>query len=290
MTVLYSTGLHFNTIYVIESLAPGELRSGRELYDSILMPATHANEGLQAEYHDVRTSADLHRVLRRVAEECAERNRGPILHLEAHGDPNGLALADGSYLPWTALTPQLVVMNRACRMNLMVLAMMCKGWDLTVALMPNDRAPVFMLIGPPDAVSGAAIQGTTKRFYSTLVTKWDLNDALNSMNEGQLFAQWPIRPATAEILFCRVFRYYMQDLASGRTLQDRENKLVADIARANNLTVVDTAILRVEVRQRLTDHAWWYEHLRRTFLMIDLFPENAARFGLTYAKCLGDAA
>ena len=59
MTVLYSTSLHFNTIYVIESLPPGELRSGRELYDSILMPAIHANEGLLAEFHELRTSADL---------------------------------------------------------------------------------------------------------------------------------------------------------------------------------------------------------------------------------------
>ena len=52
VTVVYNTGLHFNTIYVIESLAPGELRSGRELYDSILMPAVHANEGLRAKFHD----------------------------------------------------------------------------------------------------------------------------------------------------------------------------------------------------------------------------------------------
>jgi hypothetical protein len=288
MTVVYNTGLHFNTIYVIESLASGELRSGCELYDSILMPAVHANEGLQAEYHDVRTSADLDRVLRRVEEECTERNRGPLLHFEAHGDAHGLALADGTHIPWAKLTPKLAAINQASRMNLLVLAMMCKGWDLTVALMPNDRAPVFMLVGPPDNLSAAAIQDATKRFYHTLVRKWELKDALSSMNEEQPFEQWPIRPATAEILFCRVFRYYMEELETGRTIQDRENKLVADVARARGLTVLDTAALRVDVRRWLTDHAEWYERLRRSFLMIDLFPENAARFGLTYAKCVGN--
>jgi hypothetical protein len=289
--VLYSTGLQFNTIHVIESLAPGQLRSGRELYESILLPATHTHEGLQAEYHYIRTSAELDHVLGKVAEECAEKGRDPILHFEAHGDEQGLALADGTHVPWTTLTPQLATINRACRMNLMVLAMMCNGWDLTVALMPNDRSPVFMLFGPPSELSGLAIQDATQRFYSTLISTWDVNDALSSMNEGQPFEQWSIRPASAEILFCRVFRYYMQDLESGRTLQDRENKIVADMAKANKLTVVDTAVLRLQVRERLTDHPWWYDHLRRTFLMIDLFfPENAPRFGLTYSKCLGDTA
>ena len=222
--------------------------------------------------------------------ECTERHRGPILHLEAHGDEEGLALADGTHIPWTVLTPQLGAINRASRMNLLVLAMMCQGWDLTVALMPNDRAPVFMLVGPPHTLAAVAIQDATKRFYSTLLANWELTDALTSMNEGQLFEHWSIRPATAEILFCRVFRYYLQDLETGRTLQDRENKLVADMAIAGNLTVLDTAALRVDVRRWLSDHASWYEHLRRPFLMIDLFPENAGRFGLTYAKCLGGDA
>jgi hypothetical protein len=34
--------------------------------------------------------------------------------------------------------------------------------------------------------------------------------------------------------------------------------------------------------------AWW-PSMRHSFLMLDLFPENSERFGLTYSKWIGDA-
>jgi hypothetical protein len=286
--VVYSTGLRFNAIYVVESLPPGDLRSGQELYDAVLIPAKHAHPGLHVEYHRVASRAELDAALRKIEHDCATGGRGPLLHIEAHGDTDGLQLGDGAHVPWTALTPQLARINRASRMNLLVLAMMCKGWDLTAALMPSDRAPVFMLIGPPDNLVALDVQAGTTRFYSELFRTWDLNAALTAMNEGRPYEDWFIKPATAEILFCRVFRYYMQDLDAGRSLEERENKLVAEIARERGLTVLETADLRLRIRSHLTDHEWWYSELRRSFLLLDDFPENRSRFGLSYKQCVGE--
>jgi hypothetical protein len=77
-----------------------------------------------------------------------------------------------------------------------------------------------------------------------------------------------------------MLRHKQQD-----ALRKRENDLVAKIARARNLDVTQTAMMREEIKKDLRDHAGNYERLRHNFLMLDLYPENSGKFGLTYDKC-----
>lgn len=90
-------------------------------------------------------------------------------------------------------------------MNLLVVTVSCKRWNLRYSLMPSDRALLFMLIGPPENVSAEALLNSTRDFYTALVEHLDLNEALEAMNGHLPFKQWPIKPATAEILFCAFF-------------------------------------------------------------------------------------
>jgi hypothetical protein len=156
--------------------------------------------------------------------------------------------------------------------------------------MPSDRAPVFALVGPPEVIAAGAIEEATKRFYRAMLTDFDLNRALEAMNDHADFAKWPIRPATAEILFCRVFRFYLADYATPEGLQDRENEMVANMVRTHNLDLIQAAQFRQFIRGHLHDHEALYNVLRRPFLMLDLFPENESRFGLTYKDCVPVAA
>jgi len=240
---------------------------------------------MHAEYHDVPDKAELFRLLRFIAEAARVGNHHPIVHIEAHGGEDGLALADGDYVAWSDLTPILTEINVACKNNLVVVAMLCFGWNLTVSLMPSDRAPVFMLIGPPKPMDSGPLLDSTRRFYQALLSELDVNRALTAMNDGLPFDEWPLKPATAEILYCRVFRQYLADFASESSLQDRENQLVAQLASSRGLSLLEAAALRLEVRRDLKDHRGAYERHRQRFLMLDLFPDDQGRFGLTYDLC-----
>jgi hypothetical protein len=287
---VYRTELRFNAIYVIESLPPGDQKTGEELYDSIIFPRTRDLEGCYTQYLKVSDEGELRAALRQIATTCRDANHLPFVHLEAHGGDGGIDLSSGDVVPWTALIGALTAINEACRMNLLVMAVACKGWSLTYSLMPSDRAPLFMLIGPPENASPDALLNATRKFYGALVEHLDLNEALEAMNDHLPFKQWTIRPATAEILFCRVFRMYVNEVGVGEKLQARENELVARIARRRSLDVLQTADVRAEVRADLSDHRSAYERLRKTFLMLDMYPENEERFGLTYERCFKDAA
>jgi hypothetical protein len=284
--VVYTTKLLFNSVYVIESLPPGDSKTGEDLYDVVVFPKSRALEGLQTDFSRVANEAELTRKLLAIAHAAKVANHHPIIHLETHGTESGIALGDGSFVSWRNLAPLFARINEACRMNLLVVALACQGWNLTYSLMPSDRAPVFMLVGPPDDMTAAALLSASSGFYESLFAELDVNKGLVAMNKQLDFKDWPVRPATAEILFCRVFRLYLKELGSNSALQERENELVARFARQKSLDVMQTAELRLALRADLSEHRQAYNRLRETFLMLDLFPDNRARFGLTYDKCM----
>jgi hypothetical protein len=297
MTELSRGVVHFNAVYVIESLPEGHYRTGLQLYDEIIYPAIAKLE-LFADYKRIKTLDEFVGKLREILHAAKTANHLPFIHLEAHGFDEGFQLGDGTLVRWDTIRPLLVEINTACRMNLVFVAVSCEGWLLTASLMPSDRSPVCVVIGPPVIMIAQDLLDATKRFYSTLfraLSNGDaedggnrLDDAYRAMNEGRDYSEWAVKPGYAEILFCRVFRDYM-NLQTEAVRKDRENDLVAKIAKRDRLDLRQTAIMREKVRAELADFRGQFDRLRETFLMLDLFPENADRFGLTFDKCLSES-
>jgi hypothetical protein len=82
----------------------------------------------------------------------------------------------------------------------------------------------------------------------------------------------------------------MQDLAEGETQEQRVNRLVADVARAKHLDLIETTRLRAQFGADLGNHKWWFDYYKTWFLMLDLFPENNSRFPFTFEDCTRTAA
>ena len=171
-------------------------------------------------------------------------------------------------------------------MNLVVLAAMCNGWYLSDILKPTDRSPAFAIIGSKDAIPAGVLLDSLTRFYATfLAPPHDLRAALNSANLTDSLEDWTFEWIGAELLLCRVFQYYMDNIEAEETHDSRVNRLVTDIARARRLDVNQTRELRLTISAGLRDHQTWFNHYRTRFLMLDLYPENEPRFPLTFEDC-----
>jgi len=209
--------------------------------------------------------------------------------LEAHGTADGIELTDGTVIKWSTLMPSLAQINEATECNLVVMAVSCSGLNLALSMMPAERAPVAFVVGPADDISGDDLRDGMKRFYSSLISSLSYSEALFAANLGLPHEQRLIRSASAEIFFCRVFRQYLIELADAPNLQSRENSLVAQITRLNSLDVIQSGHLRLQIRSDLADHRAQYDRMRSRYLMLDLFPHNERRFGMTYDLCLPTA-
>jgi hypothetical protein len=287
--VLYRTEVRFNAIYILESLREGEPRTGRDLYENVISHHAAALDGIVARLFRVETKHQLAAALAQVTRAVHTAGRLPILHFEMHGYEAGIELADGSLMPWRDLVPLLGDINRASRMNLIVVAIACFGWRLMDSLMPNVRAPLFMLVGPPDTMTPSELLVATSDFYTSLLKHLDVNLALEAMNAGVDYSAWRLKPGTAEILFCRAFRAFIAEGNTFESTPEMENQIVADAVKRQSLDIIQAAAIREQVRRNLDDPRWWYNHLRTLFLWIDHWPDHDKRFGLDYDLCYKNA-
>ncbi len=280
----YDSHFSLDSVIVVESLRSGERRTATDLYDTTIAPHVF-EQRLVGELYEPRTRAEFFGTLDAVR-RVAAAGHSPLLHLEAHGDEDGLQVGSGELIGWTELAPALARINQAARMNLLVVAASCNGWHLTRSLSPVGRSPVWAVLGPPSTVPGDGLHEAMKRFYSQLLPSLNVMDALRALNQHSDIESWAYRMISADILYCQAFREYMRSLRDEESQVERVNRLVADFARSRDADLVQTAVARAEFTEALENHGYWYEKYKTHFLMLDLFPENAARFPLTLSDCL----
>jgi hypothetical protein len=279
----YESSVAFDGVVVVESLRRPSLLTGTELFETTIARSALANNTF-AEHHPVSRREEFFEALSR-AQDLANEGHSPIVHLEMHGDKDGLQLTSSEVVKWSELAPILTAINERTRMNLLVIAAACHGWYLSEILRPVDRAPAWGIIGPPQSVGDRDLYAAMKRFYSTLWSTLNLRQALDAGNEGPDVADWTFRLQSADLLYCSVFQWYLKSFQEESQAQ-RVNRLVAEAATIHGLDVLQTMHLREVFLRDLDNHEFWFERYKNRFLMLDLFPENANRFRLTLSDCL----
>lgn len=279
----YESSVLFDSVVVVESLKRPSAPTGTDLFENTIAPAL-VRHNMFGELYTVSSRAEFLNTLKKIL-QMTKDGHAPILHIEAHGDSEGIELVSGEHVEWDAMVPFLTEINKGCQMNLLVVAAACNGWYLGSVLRPIDRSPVWGVLGPPEVAYAPDLYVATTNFYRDMLETFNLRSALAAMNGGSEIGDWAYRVASAEILFCRVFRSYMEDLPLGESQEQRVNRLVSEIARVKNLDVLQTTQLRQEIGSDLSNHKWWFEYYRTGFLMLDLFPENDRRFKFTFEEC-----
>jgi hypothetical protein len=69
-----------------------------------------------------------------------------MLHIECHGDADGIQLTDGSLMPWSRLKPLLVNINLASRMNLFLVMACCYGGYFAAECRYSEPVPFAWIV------------------------------------------------------------------------------------------------------------------------------------------------
>ena len=283
----YSTSFKFDTVAIVDALGPGEdPQTGVWVRDTVLAPLakTHA---VKLSHNKVTSRSELMQLLVSIERLVRDVGIAPILHFESHGTEQGIQMPDASVVLWGDLRPILTEINRGCKMNLLTVMGMCHGRHLVSQLLPTDASPVWALIGPVDEILPSRLQIGFESFYRELLSTLDSRAAVQAMNAHRGDRPRDLWIDVAEIVFCRVFRSYISEHCSLEQLAARENVLVERVTRQSNYDIRAAMQARTMARELLEDQTKAFEHFRRTFLMLDTFPENANRFAWRLDDCLG---
>jgi hypothetical protein len=288
---MYNSSLGFDSVIVVESVGEGDLRTGRDLFETVLAPAAVADPSFLTELRAPRTRTEFMNDLREIADNAKRYGSSPIVHIETHGGQAGISLGNSESVSWDDIAAVLAVINETSRMNLLVVAAMCHGQHMSDILRPTDRAPAFAIIGARGEIKGRVLLASMQAFYGTILSKpHDIIAGLKAANAPFSLGDGPFGLFGAELFFCNVWKRYVTSLRDEETQEARVNRLVTEIARVRGLDVLQTAELRLSISSDINDHPTWFSYYKTRFLMLDLFPENESRFPLTVHDCMPDAA
>lgn len=216
----------FNSIYIIEPLPKGDLKTGRDLYEICIYPLGNLREDLYTNLSQPNSKNEFLQTLTWIIDDCKNNNRWPILHIDSHGCSKGIETASHELITWAELKPYLCALNEISRLNLLVVMAACNGMDLAKVILPTDRAPVWGIIGPPHPVQAGRVIDGFKAFYNKFFDTYDGSEALNSLNSSPDVKEWDFCFINAESFFVYVYKNYMESLCTEAALVERSKKIV----------------------------------------------------------------
>lgn len=185
-------------IHIIQSLHPGELRTGENLYGE-LKQLEHEGccEDFTYSFTNVENKNDFTNIFRKIEQETLNDNYVPIIQIECHGCITGLKFASDEECSWGELFSYLRPINIACHNMLLVNLSCCNGDAIIRNIEPTERAPFRAVIAHQGVAKPVVLQSTWIKFY-----RERLNPELRK-GRGLCELIWNISPN---------FIYYNQDI------------------------------------------------------------------------------
>jgi hypothetical protein len=271
-------------VWFVESLTDDDTHTGRRLRENLQDLLAARSIKLRVVLRSPRTRAEFLAVLEELRASVAATGLNPILDIECHGDDDrGLQLADSEFVPWEELKAKLEAVNLAGRCHMILVLGCCYGAYFGRVGRLYERAAFNAYIAPTDSIAAGTLENGLRAFYAELFSSFDITSAIDAMRAaapdfGYVFL-------TAYGLFRTVFAEFIRDFGMGDGLRERAIAMARRLLEERGQRVTPDAVAQV-----LKDgEPEAFENFRRTYFSIDLFPENDARFTISYANVKADA-
>lgn len=270
----YSTDFVVTSLGIVESLDPGERKTGKYLYDD-LEPLLIHKESISIAHVSLVNASQFHAVMADLTRKARDQGLRPILHLEIHGldSRDGLILLPSrEKVTWDEFATLARELNTATKNNLLVVMAVCHGFYAALSVKLTQVTPFCHLIAPQERVSNQDIVSAFSPFYRELFSTNDVEAASKLLPRAY-------RRYTCEELLVNACGRYFREACMGENRRLRVEDLVTRFKRMRQ------DIPLRQVRRFFKDFtrptADVFERYRRSFLMAD-DPENAGRFTVTY--------
>jgi hypothetical protein len=244
-------------VVIIESLRDDEKKTGQLLKNDLELIALSMGDRFAVRYATAENADELESLLIELRAFVVESGGiGLCLHIECHGDKDGIQLADGSLMSWDRLRPLLADIHLASRMNLILWLASCHGGYFVLGCRYHETVPFTVLVGPGNEIDPNTLLAFTCTFYTELFKTRDVTEALTIAGA--------VRPDITYINFSAVGVFRVA--------------LAARIKRT-------APELRAQIR---TVEEPQFDQWRHTFFALDQYPQNTDRFAITYAEVMAE--
>lgn len=285
--------LRFGKIEIIEWLQPGEMKTGRDLFDEVEPMGIASTPTVGTQYRQVWTRAEFLVALRTIENEFRATGKLPLLHIETHGSVGGIGVPGQEGIAFAELMEEFIPLNRMSGLRLIVVLAACEGiWGMKMLQPARGAAAFRALIGPEHEIFPEQLAKGCQAFYRRLFSRTgDGNEAFRAMNDAVDRTKPTFFAISAEGGLKMVFRGYLKELCTPGEIERRVNAMEAKALQQRrdaglpDMFLKDKQSARRLLRDSLLDHRSHFERIRRDFFFIDQFPENDQRFDVKFEDC-----
>jgi hypothetical protein len=270
------------SVWIIEWLPSTDQRTGRDLHEWI-----QKQRPKWSRYSECSRKKDVLSSIEQATIIAKKFNMSPVLHIEAHGGPDGLGCPDDNgqieLLSWDELTEPLQELNLATGCNLVFVVAACIGFAGIQALVRGPRAPATAIVGPDGEIEVGHLFEGTKEFYRRWMDKDpNLTDIVISAS----------RETGSVAVDYEPFAVLAYDaLAEHLIISMREDQQHMRKCRIRQLMLNNTCGSEEEIEKKLSLLSPSFQkpliqNMWDEMFMIDLYPKNEKRFGVNWADVI----
>lgn len=282
--------INTNGIAIIEFLGPQEYRAGESIFQSYIQPTW---KDCPNQFHFYApTREKLMEALGLIAQATRDQGFHPLVHIESHGNENGLAptRTGSSLVAWKEIKPIFQEINRQAEFNTVLMVSACNGAHFISAMEATEAAPFWGILGPIDIARTEHLLEDFGNFYRSFLTDFNFRKAFEALNAHKDGSTRNYHFYTADYFFLNLWAAYIKSEGSPAAIERRVTRIMSKGPSVAGAGKKAHGNLRRTLRAKLSDHETIFEQFKRTFFMEDLLPGIADRFGVTYEKALARVA
>ena len=274
--------MKFNTLYIIESLREGDLKTGYSLFEDLKLQE-YVHEHVRVEYKAPSSSNEWDEMMTSILNECRAQEVYPIIHLEVHGAEYGIELSNGDEILSAKVSEQLRQINIVTGCNLFLTMGVCKGLYVLFNAQLDKPMPFCGAIGSFATLKAGDIQLRYAEFYETFFRTFDITKAFIQLMKvetavSEEYKQY--RYIHIDEVFYKSYMRYIKEQCN----KDIMPKRALDAATENNYTLRNRTERR-QFQQKFAkfeklNRTKYYQETVNAFFMLDKYPENKERFDI----------
>lgn len=272
--------MKFNTLYIIESLREGDLKTGYSLFEDLKLQE-YVHEHVRVEYKEPKSSGEWDAVMSNILNDCKEQEIYPIIHLEVHGEEYGIELSNGDVVSRDIVGEQLRQINIVTGCNLFLTMGVCKGLYVLFNTQLDLPMPFCGAVGSFAKLVAGDIQLRYAEFYETFFRTFDITQAFIQLMKvetavSEEYTQY--KYIHIDEVFYKSYMRYIKEQCNKDIMPQR----ALDAATENNYTLRNRTERR-QFQQKFAkleklNRTKYYQEAVNTFFMLDEYPENQERF------------
>lgn len=279
-------GFQFDKIYVLEGLKSTERKTGKELYDDLLRWKSMQITGLTAEYVPLQNKQDFIDAFKTIKNDVDKNGIYPVVHLELHGNKNGLGTPSGEFVTWSEIYNLLIAINIETNNNVFLTLGVCMGGYLMQEIKVDRECPFWGFVGSFDTLYNSDIIIRYTEFYTELFSSFDLNISFNKLKAANTGIPADYRFINSEQTFKNIYNRYLHTQFTPEIIKKRfEDGVKAEKVDLKDRNKKNWYYTHFKAALQRTKRVFFEEH-RDKFFMIDKYPENREIYLVNYTPPL----